>query len=234
MDNKTSPPPVLPSQAAARLFGGDLALLEEGLKRGLRVDAIWPMWETPLLHGVCLFAPPQAPAMVKAILQAGAGFEQHRGLSPMLHALGGFNKEDGDPVGVRLEVIKVLHGADPSPDLALWAMTAVRLGFHDALDYILDCGCDPDSSLDGGHSLLHEAYKQKDAVAGNLLVRRGADPHAVNSLGQNAAEAAKSASDAEVPPGQDDQTNAELDALDLTIRTLKNSDDMPESKPLRL
>lgn len=225
---------MLPNQAAARLFGGDLDLLEEGLKRGLRVDATWPMWEVPLLHGICLFSPPKAPEMVKAVLKAGAALDDHRGMSPMLYALGGYNKEDGDPLGVRMGMVKVLHEVDPHPDLSLWAMTAVRLGWNDAVKYLVEAGCSPGASIEGGHTLLHEAYKTKNAEIGNYLVQKGADPHAENAQGKNPAEACTPATDIPNASGAGDaQGQAEMEVLDLAIRTLK-SDNLAEGKPFRL
>ena len=231
MTTPSSPPPVLPDAAAARLIAGDLKVLEEGLRRGLRVDACWPMWECPLLHGVCLFGPPQAAAMVGAILDKGASLtDTYRGLTPMMCALAGFNRETGDALGARLAMIKALQAADPHSEIELWAMSAVRLGYKDALLHFLDSGCSVDAAPEGGHTLLHEAYSRKDTELGNLLVTRGARVDAKDARGKKPNEVNQPSEHAIPVRGELE----ELEAIDLAIRALDNSENAPESRHLRL
>lgn len=228
----TTSPPLIPPAAAARLLAGDVNLLIQGLQRGLRVDAHWPDWECPLLHGVCIFSPSQAADMVEAILGAGASMtEEYRGMTPVLCALGGFNRETGDPLGARLAMIKTLQKADPAPNVELWAMVAVRIGYKDALAHFLDSGCSIDAATEGGHTLLHEAYACKDTEIGRYLVSRGARTDVKNQQGKTPSEAVQPSSEDAVPRGEIEG----LQAIDLAIRTLGGGeDDMPEPRHPRL
>lgn len=229
MTTQSPSPPTIPEVAAARLMAGDLKLLQDGLSRGLRVDATWPMWECPLLHGVCIFAPAQAALMASLIIKAGARMDvTYRGMSPMLCALGGFNRETGDALGARLALLKVLHEADPNPQLELWAMSAVRVGYKDALSYFIDSGCNPNAALDEGHSLLHEAYSKQQVDIGNLLIKTGANMEQRDARGRKPNEVNSS-----MEPGRPG-AREELEAVDLAIRSLDNSDTAPESRHLRL
>lgn len=232
MTTQMPPPPLIPAAAAARLLAGDHKLLMEGLQRGLRVDATWPDWECPLLHGLCMFSPPQGAEMVEAVLKSGASMsELYRGMTPMLCALGGFNRETGDPLGARLAMIRSLQQADPAPDLDLWAMVAVRIGYKEALKHFLDSGCSPDAALEDGNTLLHEAYACKDTEIGRYLVSRGARTDIKNRHGKTPSEAVQPSEEEAMPRAG----IAGLQAIDLAIRTLGGDEDnMPEPRHPRL
>jgi hypothetical protein len=170
-------PIILPDAAAVRIIQGDLALLKDGLSRGLNPKIVWPMWQMPLLHGICYFLPPSAVEMAEVVLQSGATAQDlHQELSPNLWNIGGFNVETGDPLGVRLALLKALY--DPETDVSLDIFACIRVGFNAGLEWYLEQNHSANMAVEDNWTFLHEAYGCQNAKAAALLLNAGADEKA--------------------------------------------------------
>ena len=181
----TNPPILLPQPAVDRINRGDVDILRDGLRRGLRPDTLWPVWEIPLLHGICLYCPPHAAQMVQAMSEAGHPINlTHQDMPPLLWTIAGAQAgtEPAAQMAARLALLETLLEADPG-SLILATMAALRAGYQEAFEMFLRKGCDPNAKTAEGHTLLHEAYQQKNSLAAAALLSAGADPNVVDAQG---------------------------------------------------
>lgn len=182
----------LPDAAVLRLMSGDVDLLRDGLSRGLKPSILWPMWEAPLLHGICTFCPPKAAAMAQLVIDAGESPQATwKDLTPLMCAIGGYNAEKPDELGIRLELISTLAAHASPEDLSLAGRLAIRRGYQEALSLILGLGCPANARLKDGSSLLHEAYSEFNKGMSLFLIKNGADPYLTDNEGAIPARAIK-------------------------------------------
>lgn len=176
----------LPPVAVERILKGDDALLIDGLKKGLKPSILWPMWDAPLLHGICIFCPPRSHLMVDAILKAGEGPDTiWNALTPLSCAVGSYDPESGDGLGIRLAVVSQLAKLAAQHDLETAARIAIKRNYEDALFMLLDpeIGLDINGVHEDGNTLLHEAYRNLNQSICLKLIEKGALANTKNKHG---------------------------------------------------
>lgn len=182
----------LPDVAVARIMSGDVDLLRDGLSRGLKPTILWPMWDAPLLHGICFFCPPRAADMADMVIEAGESTQNTwQDLTPLMCSVGGYNAEKPDELGIRLKLVSTLAKNASSQELVLAGMLAVRRGYNEAVSLILDLGCPANATTNDGSTMLHEAYAEFNKDIAKLLINRGADPYHTDNEGAIPAMAIK-------------------------------------------
>jgi hypothetical protein len=182
----------LPDAAVSRIMSGDVELLRDGLRRGLKPSILWPMWDAPLLHGICTFCPPRATAMAQLVLDAGESPQTTwKELTPLMCVLGGYNVESPDELGIRLELITLLAKNATPEELVLAGRLAIRRNHLEAVSLILQLGCPANATGKDGSPMLHEAYAEFNRDIAKLLVKHGADPYLTDGEGAIPALAIK-------------------------------------------
>lgn len=174
----------LPEAAISRIMSGDSDLLIDGLRRGLKPSILWPMWDAPLLHGICFLCPPKAALMAKAVVDAGATLDtEWKGLTALLCAVAGYNDEKGDSLGARTALVQFLAEHTPKEEWSLAVRLAVKRGYQECVAFFIDAGFDVNSSYPDGSTLLHEGYYETQKGVSKLLVESGADPEQADHKG---------------------------------------------------
>lgn len=213
----------LPPVAVDRILKGDDALLIDGLKKGLKPSILWPMWEAPLLHGICIFCPPRSSLMVDAILNAGESPHTiWKGLSPLVCAVGSYESENGDGLGIRLSVVSQLAKLASQHDLETAARVAIKRNYEEAIVLLLgsEFGLDINGKHEDGNTLLHEAYRNTNQSLCLKLIENGAKTDVKNKNGDAPRDM--------LPP---DMSKSDREAFSMNIETTKmqqkNSSQVP-------
>ncbi len=174
----------IPQSAVDRLLAGDAEILFAAFGHGLTVDVRWPHWNYPLLHGLCHNCPKRVDEMVEAALQNQASsIEEHEGLSPLMLLIGGWHPDHDSESKNRRNALLVRlldHVMDIDPTLLGAASAAC---YKDAVNHLLEAGCDPNFADSEGKTALHHSYLRKNVGISQLLISYGANENALDKNG---------------------------------------------------